>query len=460
MHFLLKWVVHAPSCPLAAASPPCAMGLGKTMEKRTTDLMKLVVRHTMGGAAYAVHDPLDPRAPNEVTSGSIFVFCPQTPGVGASPDCEIIPWVWVRPWADVMAMTAKEWLRLDQQVDEIQGGDLGNLCPTEDDYLAFMYARQYLVPRRCSDGTFIYEASLVLGAVGQQGAKEIPYKLPSKLARWMNSGAAGDLSHRVKKWHNAWTDSRHSLRFSSCTDAGDPMYDFLDGVKHSLWFSKGRDGKVGQAHLLTGDGDIDARPVVFMLGGPVDPFFGRVLSPRVQDHILGVSAYMMPLSRAGKQPGLPRVALSLPPHADPATDPFLTLEWSLEGACGPRMVLTLQGQDDDWSILALEKRGEGSLGNVKPERVSVAHFLAANRKPCYKYPGLDGEDVDLPLDVYNAMLAHTKEVRLCDETLALGRRSDATQWVQCNCGLWLNGPVQWADHWTGKGHKKNMQRWQ
>ena len=328
---------------------------GGASEKRTTDLKRLALRHSSGGVTYAVHDPLGHLAPNETTSGSMFIFCPQLTGVGAHDDGEIVPWVWVRPWMDLLTMTEQRWLLMDQQVDDVQRGNIESICPTEQDYLEFLHARRYLVPRRCSDGTSIYEAALVFAGACGGGPKDIHYKLPSKLMNWMHSGMMSDLSYKIKKWHGAWGDSRHSLRYSLLggKDVGYPMYEVIGGNGCRYWFSKGCEGKVGQAHLQVDDGAVEVRPVVFMQGGPIDPFLGRSLSPGIQDHVLGTSQYRMPLSRAGKQPGLPNVDLIAPPLADPAAESRLVLEWSLENVRKARMVLTLQGEGDAWVIVPL-----------------------------------------------------------------------------------------------------------
>ena len=64
-------------------------------EKRTTDLKKLVVRRSLGGVAYAIHDPHAP-SPQGKDEGPmprcLFLVCPQAPlndfeGLG-----ELLPW--------------------------------------------------------------------------------------------------------------------------------------------------------------------------------------------------------------------------------------------------------------------------------------------------------------------------------------------------------------------------------
>ena len=48
-----------------------------TSDKRTTDLLQLVVRRTIGGVLYTVHDPNGTTEPQDEILNCLFLFCPQ-----------------------------------------------------------------------------------------------------------------------------------------------------------------------------------------------------------------------------------------------------------------------------------------------------------------------------------------------------------------------------------------------
>ena len=165
-------------------------------KKRTTDLKKLVVRRSLGGVAYAIHDPHAP-SPQGKDEGPmprcLFLVCPQAPlndfeGLG-----ELLPWVCAIDWRDITRMNAGDWEQMDHLTEAIQSGDLNFLSLDDTGFELFLCSKQYLVPQLCSDGTHIYEA--LLGALGTTAlASPFHYRLPAKLAAWMDGGGLGSLT--------------------------------------------------------------------------------------------------------------------------------------------------------------------------------------------------------------------------------------------------------------------------
>ena len=129
-------------------------------EKRTTDLMKLVVRRGSGGVAYAIHDPVPWKEDKGPMPHCLFLVCPQEPlndfdGLG-----EPLPWVCALDWRDITRMNAGDWGQMDRLTEAIQSCDLNFLSLDDTSFELFLCSKQYLVQRLCSDGTHIYEALL------------------------------------------------------------------------------------------------------------------------------------------------------------------------------------------------------------------------------------------------------------------------------------------------------------
>ena len=68
MHFLPKWAVHV------IQTLPCLPEDHMNSDKRTTDLVQLVVRRTEHGVLYAVHDPRGAVEPPDETLNCLFLF--------------------------------------------------------------------------------------------------------------------------------------------------------------------------------------------------------------------------------------------------------------------------------------------------------------------------------------------------------------------------------------------------
>ena len=197
-------------------------------EKRTTDMMKLVVRRGSGGVAYAIHDPV-PWKDKGPRPHCLFLVCPQEPlndfdGLG-----ELLPWVCMLDWRDITHMNASDWGQMDRMTAAIQSCDLDFLSLDDAGFELFLNSKQYLRPRPCSDGTHIYEA--FLGASGTTAlASPFHYRLPAKLAAWMEGAGLGSLTFKVGKWQHAWSDSKHYVWRQE--HGADPAFEKSDGAHY------------------------------------------------------------------------------------------------------------------------------------------------------------------------------------------------------------------------------------
>ena len=120
----------------------------------------------------------------------------------------------------------------------------------------------------------------------------------------------------------------------------------------------GHDDELGQAHMHL-DGREEVRAVIFQQGGPIDPFFGRPLSPGIQKHILGVSSYMMPFLRAAKHPSVPSAHVREVPGVACLEKNLMVLEWEPPRGQGLHMRLTLWRDELTWLIVALQRYRAG-----------------------------------------------------------------------------------------------------
>ena len=421
-------------------------------EKRTTDLKKLGVRRSLGGVAYAIHDPHAP-SPQGKDEGPmprcLFLVCPQAPlndfeGLG-----ELLPWVCAIDWRDITRMNAGDWEQMDHLTEAIQSGDLNFLSLDDTGFELFLRSKQYLVPQLCSDGTHIYEA--LLGALGTTAlASPFHYRLPAKLAAWMDGGGLGSLTFKVKKSHGAWSDSKHYV-WQEEERGGDPVFEKLDGdgVCTNYWFTTGSKGVPGNVNMQIGNGRPEALLVIFQQGGPIDPFLGRPLSPLVQQHLLSSQSYMMPLHRDGKTPSSPKTAVvEVPQEGDCLLDSLMVLEWEAESPQA-HMKLTLWYENDDstWWVVAFEKACQ-----QWSKRVRIYHFLEAGRAR-YTYFDGDNTEMDLPAGVYESMVPRNR-IRVTAGSVRSEPVPDPTGKVYCEyCFLLLNSKPQWDDHSEGKKHK-------
>ena len=231
-------------------------------------------------------------------------------------------------------MTLQDWRQLDCQVEAVQFGDVDALGLNDDGFVSFLHAHQYIVPRPCSDGTVIFDALLGCPGTSTQTHETFLYKLPAKLAGWQ-SGKLADIHFKIKKGQNLWSSTLHSVWQEvdgSAGSVGGPVFEVSLG--RLVRFSMGHDGEVGQAHMQLDGRDEEVCPVIFQQGGPIDPFFGRPLSRGIQNHILGISSYMMSLLRAAKHPSLPSAHVREVPGVACLEKNLMVLEWNRPGVKG------------------------------------------------------------------------------------------------------------------------------
>ena len=421
-------------------------------EKRTTDLKKLGVRRSLGGVAYAIHDPHAP-SPQGKDEGPmprcLFLVCPQAPlndfeGLG-----ELLPWVCAIDWRDITRMNAGDWEQMDHLTEAIQSGDLNFLSLDDTGFELFLSSKQYLVPQLCSDGTHIYEA--LLGALGTTAlASPFHYRLPAKLAAWMDGGGLGSLTFKVKKSHGAWSDSKHYV-WQEEERGGDPVFEKLDGdgVCTNYWFTTGSKGVPGNVNMQIGNGCLEALPVIFKQGGPIDPFLGRRLSPLVQQHLLSSESYMMPLLQSGNTSISPKTTVvEVPQETDCQLDRLMVLEWEAESPFAHmRLTLWYENNDSTWRVATFEK-----AFRLRSKRIRLYHFCEAGRVR-YTYFDGDNTEMDIPASVYKSMTRRNRSRETAGNEAHLSYAENGVA-VYCGvCDRWYTGPEQFKDHEEGKKHK-------
>ena len=420
---------------------------GMNSDKHTTDLLQLVVRRTVGGVLYAVHDPKGTTEPQDETLNCLFLFCPQGPLNVALAGLEPPPWIRVCEWQDIRLMGAEAWTAMDKLVDLGQGLHLARTCVGGEWPLDPTDLLQPLFPRHSRDGSVIFEAFLP-SVCALSLASRIHYRLPAKLAAMMVFESFAPLLYRGHRWHHAWDDSWHTVTHPTAGQCGDPVYHGVRG-EYSCRFSFGSTECIGLAHLEQHGWPVDTRPVVLRQGGTVDPFFERQLSDAVQMHVLGVRPYRLPFQRTCNKKGLP----SIPVHVVVGDElDTLAMEWTPEG--GQRMMrLTLEHVQSMWMVRELcALPGNGALHPRRPTQ--VCHFIDETGKPRYTYKYLYGPSLDLPAGVHDAVLHRTREIGAARAALDPPPVRVGQQYRCTICGRDFNGPTQWDDHRFGADHLK------
>ena len=400
---------------------------------RRLDLAAMVV--------YAIHDPV-PWKTKGPSPHCLFLVCPQEPLNDVDGLGELLPWVCMLDWRDITHMNASDWGQMDRMTAAIQSCDLDFLSLDDAGFELFLNSKQYLRKRPCSDGTHIYEA--FLGASGTT-ASPFHYRLPAKLAAWMEGAGLGSLTFKVGKWQHAWSDSKHYVWRQE--HGADPAFEKSDGAHY--WFTTGSKGVPGDINMQIGDGRPEALPVIFQQacqGGPIDPFLSRPLSPLMQQHLLSSQLYKMPLHRNTKKGHLPKTAVAVmeSPQGD-CLDSLMALEWQAESpqAC---MRLTLRYDNDDsiWWVVTFQRVWHG----CRFKHVRIYHHCSEAGHNRYTYFDADNTELDLPAGVYESMVNRIREMASSAPVPQEGA-------VYCKeCELWLNGEVQWRDHEIGKKHGK------
>ena len=427
----------------------------RNTEKRTTDLKKLVVRRTLGGVAYAIHDPHDctPQEKDEAPMmRCLFLVCPQGPLNNFDGLGELLPWVCALDWRDIRRMNAGEWEQMDHLTEAIQFCDLNFLSLDDVGFELFLCSKQYLVPRLCSDGTPIYEA--LLGALGMTAlASPFRYLLPARLAAWMNGGSLGSLTFKVEKWQSEWSDSKHYV-WQNEERGGDPVFEKLDCGCANYWFTSGGNGVPGNVNMQIGNGSVEALPVIFKQGGPIDPFLGRRLSPLVQQHLLSSESYMMPLLQSGNTSISPKTTVvEVPQETDCQLDRLMVLEWEAESPFAHmRLTLWYENNDSSWRVVTFEKAFP-----LRSKRIRLYHFSEAGR---FRYTYFDGDntEMDIPASVYKSMTRRNRSSETAGNEAHLSYAENGVA-VYCGvCKRWYTGPDQFKDHEEGKKHKNKIKR--
>ena len=422
---------------------PCLPEDHMNSDKRTTDLVQLVVRRTEHGVLYAVHDPRGAVEPPDETLNCLFLFCPQGPLNVASEGLSPTPWVCICKWQDLLLMDEDAWIRMDKCVDYGEARHLAQTWVDSDWPLDPSDSLQPLYQQTCRDGTIVFEAFLPSLSVVSI-ASRIHYRLPAKLAAMMVGGTFAPLSFRAQKWTHAWDDSRHLVTPPVAGRCGDPIY--VMG-RYTCRFSFGGVECIGVAYLEHDGRVIDVRPVVLRQGGTVDPFFQRTLSPAVQAHVLGVRPYKLPFQGPSvKKAGLPltpvQVAAGDSPHK-------LVVEWTPEGGQST-VQLTMVHVDKLWLFEELSEGGGRKL--------QVCHFVDATLSR-YTYTYLREQELDLPAGVHEAILCRTRELRAAQAALDLPPVIIGKEWWCTICKRVSNGPIQWKEHRSGSDHSKLRSAW-